>query len=380
LDLGPDPVSGRRRQQTGSGFATERAAKAALAEFRGRVAVTGGRSEELTVADWLERWLDAKRVGRKPSTVAGYQQLVTSHIRPGLGSLRLVELSADDIQRWVARLTATSAYTVGQAPNVRSRADRHHTTLASGTVRNAFAVLRAALNLAVRRRMLVANPCWGVELPELRRTTGTAWNPAQAGRFLDAVATDRLYPAWHLLLHAGPRRSQLAGLLWDDVDLDEALMTLRHADTQTGGTVHRGGTNKNHHDTPVGLDRGTVAVLRAWKARQNTERLAWGAAYQASGHVFTHQDGTALMPAYLSRRWTELVTQADVPPIRLHDGRHTHATVGLINAGVPLVTMSRRLGHSGVEITADIYTHVDLSAQHAAADSIAAIIAHHRTG
>lgn len=370
VDVGPDPVTGRRRQHTRSGFRTAREARADLAATRERLRFTAGRSEQVTVADWMDQWLAAKRVGRKPTTVAAYTQLVRSHIVPRLGAVRLVDLSADDVQRWVAGLTGTSAG--GRYPRTVPK------PVTAGTVRNAFAALRAACNLAVRRRMLVANPCWGVELPALRRTPGVAWTPAEAARFLDAVADDRLYALWHLILHAGLRRSQAVGLQWADVALDTATVAIVRADTQAGGVVHRGGTNKNGRANMIAIDAGTVAALRAWRGVQRAERLAWGAAYTVTDHVFTQENGDPLVPDAVSARWRVLVRSVGVPAIRLHDARHTHASLGLVSAGVPLVTMSRRLGHSGVGITADTYTHVDLAAQKTAAEDVAAVIRRHR--
>lgn len=120
--------------------------------------------------------------------------------------------------------------------------------------------------------------------------------------------------------------------------------------------VHTG-TPKSSKARTVDLDPATVAMLRSWRRRQLQERLAWSEAWADSGHVFTREDGTALHPTTIGWHLRRLIKVAGVPSIRLHDLRHTHATLGLA-AGVPAKVMQERLGHASVQITLDLYSHV----------------------
>ena len=119
----------------------------------------------------------------------------------------------------------------------------------------------------------------------------------------------------------------------------------------------------------VALDPRTVAALRAWRKTQLAERLAWGEGWTDSGLVFTREDGTAVHPEWFSDTFDRRTKAAGLPRIRLHDLRHTHASLGLA-AGVPVKVMTEQLGHSTSAFTADVYQHVTPALQgHAAATS-----------
>jgi integrase len=123
----------------------------------------------------------------------------------------------------------------------------------------------------------------------------------------------------------------------------------------------------------IALDPRTVTALRSWRAAQLEERLAWGPAYRDSGLVFTREDGTPLHPEWLSDAFAWRIRTAGLSPIRFHDLRHTHASLGLA-AGVPIKVMSERLGHSTSSFTADAYQHVTPALEEQAAATVARLV------
>jgi integrase len=123
----------------------------------------------------------------------------------------------------------------------------------------------------------------------------------------------------------------------------------------------------------IALDPRTVAQLRAWRATQLEERLVWGPAYRDSGLVFTREDGAPLHPEWLSDAFAWRIRTTGLPPIRFHDLRHTHASLGLA-AGVPIKVMSERLGHSTSSFTADAYQHVTPALEEQAAATVARLV------
>jgi integrase len=123
----------------------------------------------------------------------------------------------------------------------------------------------------------------------------------------------------------------------------------------------------------IGLDPTTIGVLRALRSRQRSEHLAWGTPWSISTPVLTKEDGTPYHPQYLTWAWQRAARLAGVPVLPLHSARHSHATAGL-RAGVDLHTMSRRLGHSSVSVTGDVYSHVVQELDHDAAERIAGVV------
>lgn len=123
----------------------------------------------------------------------------------------------------------------------------------------------------------------------------------------------------------------------------------------------------------VALDGETVTVLRRWRTLQLEERMRWGEAWTDTGLVFTREDGTGVHPDYVSKRFKARVAETDVPEIRLHDLRHTWASLALA-AGVHPKVVSERLGHATVSMTLDVYSHAIPALQADAADAVAGLI------
>jgi len=206
LDLGPDPLTGKRRQPSKSGFATRREAQVDLAAARATLAVTGGRGAGLTVGAWLDDWLASLHTA-SPTTIARYEGILRLHLKPILGQLLLADLAPEHVDR-LLRTVASPGYV---APGL----DRRHQATAgpqsSASVKRIFAVLRRALVVAARRRLIPWNPAAAVEPPEETNKPGTAWTPEQAGRFLDSTNGERLGAAWRLALTTGDDALSSAG-------------------------------------------------------------------------------------------------------------------------------------------------------------------------
>lgn len=353
----PPGNNGRRRQQRRGGFATEKAAQEALAAVTAQVtAGTYVDARRMTVGDHLDAWLRAKGALR-PSTRANYSQHIERHIKPAVGHLRLADLRSSHIEAML------------QAAREQER------PIGPATARRIFATLRVALNKAVRQGLISVNPCSFVELEteEQHRRSGTVWLPEQVGAFLDAVSTHRLGVLFEVLVKAGLRRGEVIGLRWADLDLQEAVLEVAQSVVQVGGALHIGAPKTRKSIRRVPLDADTVKALRAHKRRQLEERLVAGSGWVETDRVFTKPDGSGLVPEYVSRTFRGLALKHGLPPIRLHDLRHTSASLALA-AGVPMRVVSERLGHSTIGITQNLYTHVFDELSRDAADKIAGVI------
>lgn len=162
---------------------------------------------------------------------------------------------------------------------------------------------------------------------------------------------------------------EVCGLRWRDIDLDTARVTVRQQAQVIAGTVVYGPLKSRESTDRRGpLVPDAVAVLRAHRAGQAAERLAWGEAWEDSGLVFTQPGGAGLVPTSVSRAFVTGARASSVRPCRFHDLRHLAAT-HVLRQGVPLVLVSRVLGHSSTAITGKTYNHTsaDDAADHMAA-------------
>lgn len=199
------------------------------------------------------------------------------------------------------------------------------------------------------------------------------WAAAELRAFLAAVEGDRLYAVWLLAASTGMRRGEVLGLQWPDVDLARARVAVRRSLVTVGHQVVVSEPKTAKGRRSVALDPATVAGLKAWRKQQAAERLAWGPAWTDSGLVFTREDGRPLHPREVTRAFTRHVLAADLPMIRLHDLRHTHATLALA-AGVHPKIVQERLGHANIAITLDICSHAVPALEEEAARTVAALV------
>lgn len=201
--------------------------------------------------------------------------------------------------------------------------------LSPTTVRLVHRVVNRALSDAVEARMLAANPGQHAKIPARRRTEMKTWTAEQVVTFLRASAGDRLYAAWLLALVCGLRRGELAGLRWADIDLKRQTLSVLSQRTTDADwkiiTKEPKGTSRRIID----LGAAATTALREHRARMEVIREDWGSAYTESGLVFVQDNGVGYHPARLTELFQRFARAAGVPVIRLHDARHSCATLAL---------------------------------------------------
>ena len=362
VDVGRDSSSGRRRQRTKGGYATRREAEDALARLVAGVeslaperSSTGG----LTVAGFLEQWLVAVIGTVKPSTAQDYRYKAEHYLIPRLRRVELRALTPLDVRTLWADLASSGGR------------DGH--PLSANSVRGIQRVLRKALNDALDWELIDRNPTLRVKLPRSTTAAVRSWTVAETRRFLDAVEHDRLAALWVLAVTTGMRRGELAGLRWVDVDLDAAMIHVRNTRVSVAHKVHEHDPKTRSSKRMVALDDRSVACLRAHRRHQLEERLAWGPAYVESGYVFTVENGAPIHPERIGVLFHRILRGLDLPRIRLHDLRHTSASL-MLAAGVHPKIVSERLGHSSISVTLDLYSHVIPGLQADAAERLGDLV------
>lgn len=339
---GPPKADGKRRQVFKRGFKTRRDAEG---ELRRKLVAVEDQvhvdASKITLGDYLRRWL--KGLQCKATTADRYRQSAVKHVIPRIGHVRLQSLTADDLDACYRQLEEGGRRDGGP--------------LSAKSVRHAHTMLSKALGDAVRRGHVVRNVASDARPPRLERREMKVWAAGQLRAFLAHVNGDRLYAMWLLLATTGMRRGEVLGLQWDSVDLDVGRLAIVRAITKADGKAVVSEPKTVRGRRVIALDPATVAALRAHRARQLAERLVAGGAWQDSQLVFCWPDGTALDPQLPTKWFKRHTRDAGLPAIRLHDLRHTWATVALVR-GVPAKVVSERLGHASVAITLDVYSHV----------------------
>lgn len=201
------------------------------------------------------------------------------------------------------------------------------------TVRNTHTMIHRALTDALRWGRVARNVAELADPPKARGREMKTWTADEVRTFLEHVRSHRLYAAWLLVSTTGLRRGEILGLHWRDVDLGTARLAVRSTlvmvnNTPTWSTPK---TAKGRRSVPLPAE--TVAALRSHSAQQGRERLALGEGYQDGDLVFGREDGAPLHPDTFERNFDRLAAEAGSPAIRLHDVRHTFATLAL-RAGV----------------------------------------------
>lgn len=359
-----DPETGASKPKWVGGFPTEKAAKEARDDAR----VKARRGEyvdknRLTVAAYLDEWIEGHAVEIKPKTLAGYRDLLDRYVRPRIGSVRLQALRPATLTKFYREL--------------RESGGRDGRELSPRTVDLVHAILRKALNDAVRvDQVLAVNPADRAKRPRKAdvRAVGTIWSAEELRTFLDVASSHRLYAFFHVAAYTGARRGELLNLRWSDVDLDRGEIVIRGLAAVISGERVEGST-KGGRERTVGIDAGTIAVLRKHRAGQVSERLAVGAEWVDGGYVFARTLGEPLYPDTATNLVPKLIASYNepddetkrpdrpLPRARLHDLRHIHASMPLL-AGVPVHVVAERLGHADPSITLRVYAHV--IRQHAA--------------
>ncbi len=324
VDVGVDE-HGKRKQARRRGFRTKKLAQGELDKLRSDVAnQTYVPPARQTFSEFLDEWL-AIMAGPdklKPSTLSSYTRVLRIHVRPRIGGLQLQALTAGALDKLYLELGKT---------------------LSPRSTRYVHAILHGALKWAVKQGRVVRNVADAATPPEAKHARAremTVWSAADIRHFfeVDEVKKSRERIAWWVAVMTGVRRGELLGLRWGDVDLDGGQMSIVQTITAVDHKIVIGDT-KTGKSRSIGLDAATIAELRAHRARQAQEHLALGIRPGDATLVFSRPDGAPLDPDRFSERLIHLVERhPELPRIRLHDLRHTHATI-LMRAGVPITVV-----------------------------------------
>jgi integrase len=322
--------------------------KVALREQQQGMLATGPQQ---SVKHYLEHWLEEVH---KPSirftTYRGYRIFLNKHILPALGHVQLQKLTPQHVQALYASKLKEG--------------------LSAKTVRNMHGLLHKALDNAVRWGIVPRNVCDAVSLPRKTRHEIQPLNRAQAQRLLEAARGHALQGLLTLAVTTGMREGELLALRWQDIDFDTQSLQNRRSMSFIPGKGYvefEPKTEKGRRK--IVLPSFVCEALKQHRLRQLERRLKVGARWQERDLVFCNIYGGFFDPAHLRQRFDKLLRDAGLPDVRFHDLRHSAATI-LLSMGVHPKVVQELLGHSQIDMTMDIYSHVLPSMQQEAMDKL----------
>jgi integrase len=328
-----------RKQHTKGGFAMRKDAQVFLTDAMSAIG-SGSFAEPVKVrfGEYLiEQWLPTRELQLRPSTYSSYEVMINKHVLPELGGVKIQQMTANHLDRFYAKLSKSS--------------------LSPKTVHNVHVMLHKALHDAVRKSLIPRNPAEAADPPSIKKADRgemSIWTPEQVRTFFEGIAKHRLAAAYILSAITGMRRGEILGLRWSDIDFDEKLLVINQTVVSVNYEILTGGPKTAGSHRRVALDDQTLGILLAHQAAQQEEREAVGPIYVDYDLVFARLEGSPTHPDYFSQTFDRTVKRVGLPKVRLHDLRHTNATVGLA-IGVPTKIMSLRLGHATTAFTQDVY-------------------------
>jgi integrase len=335
-------------------------------------------AQKATVEEYLTYWLhNVSRLKVRPTTFVCYESLTRNYLIPKLGKKSVARLTARDIRTFLVQ-TAAACQCCAQGKDAARRA-RNQRCCAKGrccksvpsdrTVRFLLVLLSSALQHAVREDELPRNVARNVVLSTGRSKDIEPLSIEEGRHLLAAARGDRLWAVYELAVRLGLRRGELLGLRWRDVDLVAGVVHVRQNLQRVGGELLITETKTQRSTRKLALPDPCVTALRARRATQLADRLAAGERWTSSDLVFTTRYGTPIEPRNLNRSFAVLCKNAGLRQVRLHDLRHTCASL-LHEQGADARTIMEVLGHSSIRVTLDIYTFVRLETQRAAIDRV----------
>jgi integrase len=273
-----------------------------------------------------------------------YRELLDNQIAPHIGKASLQKLKPADIERWHTIL------------KVRGRKDGGE--LGARTIRHAHRLLSKALKEAMRHDLVLRNAAAVEPPPQVEAEEVVVLDGEQIKPLVERLRNRAMYPRVITALFTGVRRGELLALRWRDVDLEkEPTLRVREAIEETKAGLRFKTPKTENSVREISLPDIVVEALREHRQKQLEQRVALGLGKLAeSALLFPKLDGSPQSPRAFSKEWSDVAASIDLP-VTFHALRHTHAS-HLIDAGIDVVKISRRLGHASVDITLRVYAHL----------------------
>lgn len=303
--------------------------------------------------DFTRLWLkDYAEVNIKPSTLYGYKSCLNAHILPRFKDYKLIDITVYELEKFYNELRKTKS----RNPD----ANGNYNLLSEAVVRHQHSLLCVMLNTAVKWDFISFNPCLKLtKPPTVSRKEMQFYDEEELKSLFQHLEYEDLTfkTAIYLLTLGGMRRGECLGLFWEYVDFDKKTITIKNNllnIREKGVYLDTPKTQKSKRT--ISLPDICFELLEELRTKQDLLKDMLGSEWIQTDYVFKDENGNYFNPSRLSRQWKVFISKHKLKPIRLHDLRHTCATY-LLSNNVPIATVSKKLGHSNIYTTLDVYTH-----------------------
>ena len=290
-------------------------------------------NDGITLTQLLDKFLEMVSLNLQPKTVDSYKYIVESHIKPEIGHIKLLQLHPEQLQ---------SLYNKKLDEGLSKR-----------TVQYIHSVTRRALNLALKWGYIYRNPTDLVSPPTPKKKAPITLSEGEIVKFLESVKYHRWYPIYVLAVGTGMREGEILGLRWEDVDLENGVISVTNTVYTIRGKTYIGEPKSENSRRTIALPEYALDVLNTLES--------------GSGLIFTTSSGKPVSQRNLLRHFQQNLKKAGLPKVTFHSLRHFHASY-LLKSNVHPKIVQERLGHSTIGLTMDTYSHVIPDIQKEAAE------------
>lgn len=362
IELPKDEITNKRKQKYYTVKGNKKEAEKFLTE-KLRELDTGLLidTKKMKLGEYFDYWLKEYCYNNLTiNTIEGYEQYIEKHIKPVLGNIELEKLKPLQLQNFYSEKL--------ERGKLNGKGG-----LSKQTVRTLHRIIHGALTQAVKWQLLARNVADCVEPPKPQKYEAKFLNDEQTNLLIEKAKKSDIYIPVIIAIFTGMRRGEVLGLNWQNVDFEKGYIRVVQelSCTKQGLMILSPKTKKSIRN--IAIPDMLVRILKKHKAKQNENRLLLGREYQNIDMVCTYPSGKLFYPKRFSVKFHELLRKNNLPVVRFHDLRHSHASL-LVKLGIQPKLISERLGHSNIGITMDLYSHLYEEADKEVADAFGELI------
>ena len=341
----PRDINGKRKQKSYTTYGTKKDAEKFLTE-KLRELDTGILidTKKMKYSSYLDYWIKETFNNLEITTKEGYIQKIEKHIKPNLGNLYLEDIKPLHLQNLYNKLLSSGRLN-GKGG------------LSNRTVISIHRIIHSSLEQAVKWQLLIRNVAYSVEPPKAKKYKANYLTDEQTEKLLYVAQSTDIYIPIAIAIYTGARRGEILGLNWNNVNLEKGYIKIidNLCSTNNGLIIKQPKTSSGIRT--IAISKTLIKILKIHRKKQLENKMLYGKEYKDNNMVCCYKDGHLFNPKRFSSKFNELLIKYDLPIIRFHDLRHSHASL-LVKLGVQPKEISQRLGHSNIGITMDLYSHL----------------------